>query len=98
MNGKSISLVCDFCKKSFSDEAKLSLHVMSIHKSITEGQKSHLVKILNTKTGQKKNFQCKQCDKTYSQSYHLLRHIRTCHETTYLIAINVENNSNVLMV
>ena len=81
MNKQKVVFDCDFCNKSFSDEDKLSLHVMSIHKSIIEGQKNPVVKISKTERhGKKKNCQCKQCDKTYSQSYHLLRHIRACHE------------------
>ena len=30
---------CDFCTESFSDEESLSMHVLSIHKSIIEGKK-----------------------------------------------------------
>ena len=39
---------CDFCNKSFSDEDMLSLHVMNIHRSIIEGQKTPFVKEIKT--------------------------------------------------
>ena len=32
-------LKCDFCNESFSEEETLSMHVLSIHKSIIEGKK-----------------------------------------------------------
>ena len=32
-------LNCEFCNESFSDQGTLSMHVLSIHKSIIEGKK-----------------------------------------------------------
>ena len=39
-NEQSISSKCDFCDKSFHNEDSLSMHIVSLHKSIIEGQKT----------------------------------------------------------
>ena len=80
MEEQRIMFGCDFCNNSFSDEDMLSLHVMTIHKSIIEGQKSPFVKDSKNKVEGKKTFDCKQCEKTYNYSSHLKRHIRATHE------------------
>ena len=80
MEEQKIMLDCDFCNKSFSDEDMLSLHVMTIHRSIIEGQKTPFVRESETAVQGKKTFECQHCDKSYISSSHLCRHIRASHE------------------
>ena len=68
-------LKCDFCIKSFPDEETLSTHILSIHKSIVEGQKSPFCDIPI-----KGNSKCDICDKLFSCERGLYRHQKRIHE------------------
>ena len=80
---------CDLCGKSFSEKGSLKIHIISVHDKdpldIKEWQphkkftKKPCIKT-NSKGIQFKTFKCDQCDKYFSQSMVLKRHINTVHE------------------
>ena len=69
---QNISLKCDFCDESFANEESLSAHVMTINRTIIEGQK--LPPLMRSK------IQCKFCEKEYTSQNSLNVHISTIHE------------------
>ena len=87
-------LKCDFCDESFSDEKNLSVHVLSIHKSIIEGKKkcelcdktyqskTSLHLHVNMKHTNTKRYECETCTKVFLQKYLLANHKRTVHDGT----------------
>ena len=62
MMNKKISLECAFCNKPFSNDDNLSMHIISIHKSIIEGNKS----LVSEKSSYKNVESCHQTDKIYT--------------------------------
>ena len=88
------SFTCDKCGMSFAMKARLQKHLRFTCKNNTENQQqlewkcATCGKCLKTKEYLKKHekkhingwkFPCKQCDRSYSQKYHLKRHIQFTH-------------------
>ena len=89
--GQSNKLECDFCDKSFSDEDCLSIHIVSLHKSIIEGQKTPYFdtsdSTMKSSNGNidahpkidREQFQCDLCGKEFTRSFDLKRHASSVH-------------------
>ena len=71
MDAQKTLFECDFCDKCFSDEETLSNHVLSLHKSIIEGQKCPA----------EDKLRCNLCEKLFPSKNTLDIHVEREHKT-----------------
>ena len=67
MEEKKLSHTCDQCEKSFSNDQILSLHLKSVHKSITTSSASKIQQKFDIRIYENVNETpiCKTCDKGF---------------------------------
>ena len=104
-NTQKVGFICQKCKKSFSQNRTLKLHIKNVHEGRRDYKCGTCGKAFSNLSGMKKHrdtvhlglkkYQCSFCNTAYGQNGDLSRHIKRCHLQEKQILEETENQEKI---